>query len=392
MKSGEWNTLHFSLVIKELLVKKYRNVLFVAILLTYSYVCCGCSLFKTNIKLDEYITYEYDGVDGYTDLLTGINNDLLISDFAEKIGENKQKEFSELISSFKVVASKDKNLSNGDEISLSVTYDDTYIDYLNINFKQNDLKITIDGLIEGELLDVFEGVNVKVTGIAPFAKAEIVNESTNDYVRSLEYTLDKTDNITKNDVINVKCIMNDDDAHALGYVVLNKEKSFNADKIDSYFFDNSQVDNDTLSLVIDEAKGVVETSTEDSQTRMLYKITGSSNFLFQYNKEWIDSIEVKEVLLLKQQDISVYDNTVPVNKLLIVFKAYVTNADHGNDGYFCFEYDNVMQKADGTLQINHDNPEKRFMCSDDYDKLMEQIFSRNKIEYSNENIEFVNNM
>ena len=120
-------------------MKRFKNILYVTILMIFVCSTCGCSLFKTNIKLDQYITYEYDGVDGYTDLITGINTEGLINDFSEKIGGDKQKEFSELLSSLKVVATKEENLANGDEISLSVSYDDTYIEYLNIRFKQQEL-------------------------------------------------------------------------------------------------------------------------------------------------------------------------------------------------------------------------------------------------------------
>lgn len=366
------------------IIKKLFPVSAIAI-----FICgiCGCGLFKTGIKINQYITYEYDGVDGYTDLITDIDTESLINDFSEKIGQDKQKEFSELVSSLQVTATKGKNLSNGDEISLSVSYDDTYIDYLNIRFKQNNLKITIDGLKEGELLDVFEDVKVEVTGTAPIATAQVVNESDNEFIKNLEFVLDKTENIERGDILNVTCSVDDEAAYALGYVVLEKEKSYCADYIDSYMFDEALMDRDVLSEVVNEAQDTVISSTEDTHSRMLYKITENTNYLFQYNKEWVENIEVKEIKLLKMQDLASYSADLPVNKLYIILYAYVTNADYGSDGYFCFEYDNVVLKADNTLQINHENPELRFLCNDDYDELMEQVYSLNQIEYTEENIE-----
>lgn len=334
----------------------------------------GCGLFQTKITLEDYIVYEYEGVDGYAGLTAYVNTEQISADYNEKIDIEKTGAFNELIAGLDIEISKSENLCNGDEITIRVNYDEELCKEAGVRLKNTSVKVTITGLEEGELLDLFADITVKVSGTAPLAVASLENNSSNGFIRSLTFTLDKTSGFMPGEYLTVSCNVNGDAAREQGYVILQTEKKYDTEGIAYYVQNGEDIPVDGLKPVIEEAENTVISETEGSQRRMLYRVTGNTNFLFQYNKEWIDSIELYDMQLLTCNDVSqITDGTVPYNTLLVVFKAYVTNADHGSDGYFCFAYNNLVVNGDGSLWIKHDNPELRYMCDNDYNELMTKV-------------------
>ncbi len=336
----------------------------------------GCGLFKTSIALKDYISYELDGVNEYGSMTAYIDTERMLADYSGKIPDENADAFAQLLGGFTVDISKTDNLSNGDEVTISVGYDEELCRNAEVQLKSESMKVKVEGLEEGELLDLFADIIVTVQGTAPFATASVENKSSNEFIRGLTFTLDKTTGFEAGEYLTVSCNVNQDMAKEQGYVVLQTTKSYDTAGVASYVQNGNEIRAEDLKPVIEEAKNTVISDTEGSQRRMLYRVTGSTNFLFQYNKEWIDSIELYDMQLLTCNDISqITDETVPYNMLLVVFKAYVTNADHGSDGYFCFAYSNLIQNGDGSLTINHDNQNMRYMCDDDYNELMGKVLN-----------------
>lgn len=346
-------------------------------------VLCGCGLFKTKINLKDYISCSYEGIDGYTSIDVSLDTEGIRNDFGGKISEKKTEDFNRLIDSMQVSASQADNLHNGDVIIVHVSYLEEYCENAGIKFAGNDMEVTIEGLEEGILLDLFADIVVNVKGTAPLAEASIENRSSDTYIQGLTFTLDKTTGFRAGETLTVSCNADKQEAKELGYVFLQTSRSYRTDGLDAYAEKPEDIDMDVLSEVVLEAENTVIHETEGSQMRMLYKVTGSSNFLFQYNKEWIDSIDLYEIKLFTASDMmQSKEQGLPYNKLFVIFKAYVTNADHGSDGYFCFEYSNLIQKADGSLSVKHDNQNLRYLCDDDYNELMEKVMASQTGEYT----------
>lgn len=334
----------------------------------------GCGLFQTSITLKDYISYEIEGVNEYASLTAYVDTEQILLDYSEKVQEENAAVFRELLGSITVDISKPDNLCNGDEVTISAAYDEELCKNSGIRFKSDSMKITVEGLEEGELLDLFADITVQVKGTAPFATASIENKSSNEFIKSLTFTLDKTTGFEAGEYLTVSCNVSQETVKEQGYVILQTTKAYDTTGIASYVRNGEEISAGDLKPVIEEAENTVISDTEGSQRRMLYRVTGSTNFLFQYNKEWIDSIELYDMQLLTCNDVSqITDETVPYNMLLVVFKAYVTNADHGSDGYFCFAYSNLVKNGDGSLSVNHDNQNMRYMCDDNYEELMEKV-------------------
>ena len=334
----------------------------------------GCGLFKTGITLEDYILYEYEGVNEYAALTASVNVEQILSDYGEKINEDNKEAFRELLWGLQLDISKSGNLCNGDEVTIHVDYDEELCKSAGVRFKNDTVKVTIAGLEEGELLDLFADITVEVKGTAPLATASLQNKSSNEFIRNLTFALDKTTGFMPGENLTVSCDVNYDMAKEQGYVILQTTKEYDTSGIASYVQNGDDIRPEDLKPVIEEAQNTVISETENSQRRMLYRVTGSSNFLFQYNKEWIDSIELYDMQLFTCIDtMQITDETVPYNMFLIVFKAYVTNADHGSDGYFCFAYNNLVRNSDGSILVKHDNPQLRYLCDDNYEELMAKV-------------------
>ncbi len=360
-----------------------------AVVVCFMVLFCGCGLFKTKIDLTDYIDYSYEGINGYAPLNMSIDKEAIKTEFLEDISEKNISSFNSLIDSLQISASKSDGLVNGDLITISVNFSEEDCEAAKVRFVGNVLEITVEGLREGELLDVFADVNVNVSGIAPFATATIENKSANAFAQGLSYSLDVTGGFREGDVLTVTCNVDEDVAGDAGYVILKTVEKFSTAGIPYYVESPDKIDMVSLNEIIEEAKATVSAETEGSQTRMLYKVTGSSNFLFQYNKEWIDSIELAEVRFFTLSDANLMAQGYAYNKIWVIFKAYVTNADHGSDGYFCFEYTDVIRNSDGSMSVKRDNPELRYICDDDYNQLMETAQAKNGGVYFEQIVEGV---
>lgn len=83
----------------------------------------------------------------------------------------------------KYSVSKKDNLSNGDEIVLSVTYSEEEFEECNFEVKNNNLKITVSGLDIPEEIDPFEDLDVSFEGSSPFIECKIKYDGSNEFLK-----------------------------------------------------------------------------------------------------------------------------------------------------------------------------------------------------------------
>lgn len=369
---------------------KYVLVLFCALgFVTLS----GCNLFRTKIDITPYLTYQYDGIDGYTSLEMNLDLVTLKNDFMDKISKKKIEKYEELLNNTTIKASKTENLRNGDSIQITLVFDAQLEKQAGVLFKNTEVEFVVEGLEYGELIDLFQDISLNVQGIAPYASLTVVNNSANPYIQSLEFVAEPSFGFHRGDVIKLTCNATLEGARAQHFVYLEDEKFYNTTNVEEYLSSLEQLDYETLSIVANDAVNTVKRVTEDNQNRMLYTLTKKSNFLFQYNKEWVESIELLEAKLLTGNGVDeASGEIVPINRLYLIFKAYVTNADYGSDGYFCFEYSNIISKPDGSNLIHFENQEQRYLCDLDYTNLMERVMQKQKGTYTEQNVDisFIN--
>lgn len=224
-----------------------------------------------------------------------------------------------------------------------------------------------------QVIDVFQYVNVTVSGIAPYVKAQLEVSELPEWMKDVEYYIDKTEGIKNDDVITVTCSLTDEKANEAGYRMAARQKIYYVKDVDQYINSTDQLENELMGDIINEEAEVICKDTENTEDRMLYRLTGKANYLFQYNKEWVEGAEVKDIFLLTPMNYN--DETLEKNIIYVVLKAVVSNSDYSEEGYFFFRYDNGIITKDNTLYLNHQAQETRYYCESDYDELYNMLIA-----------------
>ena len=119
---------------------KCKHLLLVLVLLVMPLLLAGCM--SKVVKTDDYIEYSVEGVDGQGVLTTNFNHRALMND------ANISRENARILSEFTITADKTENLSNGDEITLTVEIPDGAESALKLKFTAVTLTVKVEGLEE----------------------------------------------------------------------------------------------------------------------------------------------------------------------------------------------------------------------------------------------------
>lgn len=79
---------------------------------------------------------------------------------------------------------KKSKFSNGDTIKLQLKYDEQSAAELGVEFTDTTFDYTVSGLVDGQVIDPFEGLKVEYEGVAPNAKAKFDTSGCTDYVKN----------------------------------------------------------------------------------------------------------------------------------------------------------------------------------------------------------------
>ena len=352
-------------------------VLIVAIVL----ILTKCFATKSNrsVNLSDYIKVTYSGLQSSGKPICEVEKDKL---YLQLAGEEKNTvvlaKLKTIIDSITIEANG-SNLSNGDSVVITVSYDKESAKKVGCDFNKSKYSIKVSGLGQGKLIDIFENVEVVVAGISPEAYANLSNKWTEDDLKNISFTIQNPSNISKGDVIVVTCNASEDEMTQRGYIVQSYTKEYKVDKVNCYLSDVSQIDMQLLNTIKSEAIDTIKTETESLKFRMFYKATNDSSYLFQYNNEWVNSTTfIKAVYLSKKVNAEANTN----NYIYLLFKSNISNGSTTSDIYFAFEYPDGIITNDEKFAIAHNNQSTRYICGLDYNDIYSRIVSSKEASYS----------
>jgi|GEM_PF-5685544 len=159
------------------------------------------------IKLMDYAEINFSGVDGYASAEGGFSYDL--HDYIyEALGDAEKEtsagltaggEYAAVIRAAEVTLDKSNDISNGDEIKMTVKISDDYKG--SFKLKGGEKTFKAEDLTEAELVDMFKGVTVNFDGIDGEGSAKV--EVNNDY-KGVTYTIkDYRTTLSNGDVVTV---------------------------------------------------------------------------------------------------------------------------------------------------------------------------------------------
>ena len=162
-----------------------------------------------------------------------------------------------LLESMKCNLSKTDNLKNGDKITVTITYDETVANQLNLSFKNTRKEVEVSGLAKGKEVDVFKDLKVTYTGTSPDGKVSLINNSSDPFISIVTFKSSK-DKVANGDRIIVEAIYPDRDAIAHKALVKETKKSYSVSGLPEYISKANQIDKKALSDIRSMSDKLIE--------------------------------------------------------------------------------------------------------------------------------------
>ena len=174
-------------------------LLLAALIAALALTACGS---KTKIDLQQYIHVDPYGADGYGKVSPRLDyadlETLIFTNAKEGESDLALLAKLDLLDEIKIQLDKTENLSNGDKITVTVTYPDTLEDVLDADISPKSgesWNVEVGNLDTPEKVDIFEGITLKYKeGNTLCAEGKYVN---------LQYNLSQTQDLHNGDVITI---------------------------------------------------------------------------------------------------------------------------------------------------------------------------------------------
>lgn len=234
--------------------------------------------------------------------------------------------------------SKESELSNGEEVTLTFSYDNDNAKKYGIKFAADEVTYTVSGLKDVQVVDAFADITVSFSGVSPNASVNIENNSTNEAVKNQYFYAEDSSGIKKGDTVTVK--VDPDEEYLLSeYGCKFKElsKEYTCDNVDEYIMDGSEISDDVLASMKSQTKDVVEAYLADNTS----EIKGSS---IKYEGYYF--------LGKKEESTSSWDDN---NMVYVVYSAKVKSKEKKFKEtlvYMPVKFTNVIKYADGTDYVD----------------------------------------
>ena len=322
---------------------------------------------REKVNIEKYVKIKCEGYDGNGNASYDFDYKAFAKDLVKALGLSSSKDLDELLDKDEkkyddlseclsdmyanMKFDKDSNLSNGDEIVLSIEYDNDLIDKYGIKFTGSEVKYKVKGLDKIKEVDPFEDVEVTFSGVSPNVSATVKNNSTEEALQYVYFNVDKSYDLKEGDEITVS-IDADDDTYAQNYGVkfTQKEKTFKVENVDKYISSTDDIDETFLSEMCKQTEDVI------------------NSYLAEHNDDFApkEAIKYEGYYFLNSKNENTYDYH---NKMYVVYSATIHNKK--NDGkkkkdpdydekafadtkvYFPVALTNLMKYADGSSYVDY---------------------------------------
>lgn len=314
----------------------------------------GLSACNKSANLNDYVSVEFDGYDGYGEAKVIFDTNQFEEDFGQMKFKGKDaddyREFydsaAECIAKefIDVETKRDEGLSNGDKVSLEWDCDEEAIKELTgYSVKYESTEVEVEGLEDVPEFDAFEDLKIEFSGVDPNGKAVIVTDSLSGGAKELEFELSKDKGLSNGDVVTVK-IANETSRKKEKYFIelcgalpKEMEKQYTVEGLDTYVTDLKQISSNTLFDMDMQARVLMERHVLDTWTA----------------EEQLESMTLLGNYFLTEKG----EGNLVKNALFFVYKMKVVNTEFpdGYEYYYYTYYPNVAVKSNGAVAFNEES-------------------------------------
>ncbi|MCC8141135.1 MAG: hypothetical protein LIO56_01155 [Lachnospiraceae bacterium] len=325
-------------------------------------------VFRTKtVSLDDYITVETEGYNGYGEAECIFDTDAFMADYGNKIWLRSHIALPEDVSKpadllldycigyeidFSGSGVSDGALTNGDTLTVIWDGDDELAESdFRVMLEHSDLTFEVEGLADLEPIDAFSEIEVEFSGTAPKGEARIVAVSEEPDIPISNFSLSEQTDLSNGDTVTVT--LADEAAESLrkdsGRTPETMEQEYTVEGLDSCITQIADIPEDTVDSLKQKAEevigaGVVQTPVDG------VSVTG---------------LEYQGCYLISEDT----EDGGYTNRLYMVYKvnaeAKITAAsvDETFSFYTYVRFQDVILKADGSCSVN---PDDNALCSNTF--------------------------
>lgn len=327
------------------------------------------------LKLDKYVTVEFEGYDGLGKATATFDWEAFAKDYEGKLKPRRsairayvqdyylgfpvsESEIEYMIDYYsttegaieamrgEIEGSLDTSsgLSNGDTVTYHWDCDKEEVaKYYKVKLKYEDLSFTVAGLDQVGTFNPFSDVSVEYSGIAPNGEAYVRNNNSGDEYYYLKYSVDKTNNLSNGDQIKVTVSVNGSEesyVERYGKLPSPTEQTYTVEGLMSYITSSADIPEELMTQMQSQAEDHINSYIA---------------------KDWDEEVSLKELTYLGNYYLQNKGNGSPKNKCYLVYKITaemsMETVDNGTvvetaDSYYYVGFENLMTEADGTGAVD----------------------------------------
>lgn len=376
--------------------KKYLPIIIGAAAVAFiAFICIVIfaitSLGKTTVDMSKYYEISVKGFNGYAKASISET----VDPYTALSAEGKIKTETSLNSALSAYAffsdidgklSKTQNISNGDTIELTFTYNKDLAKRLKFKVKNTTIKLKVSGLEDGKKIDPFADLELTFTGVSPNGKVTVNNNNGDDFIRRISYSVDKKSKLKNGDTIVVTASYNEDYAIENGYVVTATTKEYQVSGLSYYLDDKTTISAENKTAFEKEFKDRID-SILASRAESIYNQFGDS--VYGGETPTVGTPQLVKGYILSVKNTDNYYSTY--NRLVIVYKVDI-NVQAGKyssspekfgkrTGYVAVEFTNAGISSEGILLNSSTSTYSGYKASDSMDELENDLVTVNKSNY-----------
>lgn len=245
-----------------------KNIL-ILVMLAFVFMLTGCG--TTKINLNDYVSIEVSGYDGYGEATYDFDFEQLEADYGDKIKIKKMTEDMkieaalgatpmDILHSYCIAYATGEymNLKNGDVATFTWNCDaEDAKKYFNCELQYEDISKPVSGLETIPTFDPFEYITITFAGTSPYARAEYEISYDNPAMQYVYVEMVNPSNLKIGDtvIVNVNITNNisiEEFINKYGVIPERGERTFKVENVDYYLMDGSEVPQSVLDESYDD--------------------------------------------------------------------------------------------------------------------------------------------
>lgn len=311
----------------------------------------------TAIDMSKYIEIKYTGFNGHATAEATLKTDEL----SEELGSEL---YSILRNRITLTVQENGTLSNGENAKVKIETNNTsYLEENGIKFASDTVEFKVEGLSEATEVDAFANITLNISGMSPNLSVTITNNSTDEFLKTVEYSLSKRTGIANGEKITVTATEWDEEmAQEKKLALKETTKEYTISGQAAYIFSTSEF----TDAVKAEVKSIMTSKATSKANENYERWSDNVKNYVRDNTDYkyieIDSDEINRDLTAGTPEIaSLYlltkkddKNVSKINIITAIVKIPMKSAKAGvtYDWYVTIEASNASLTTEGKISEN----------------------------------------